>query len=109
MVTLRSILPVAIGLVLGSASMGRAQIDPNPRNLLQLGYDQGLPGRGPQSLYAYYYYNKPAFLHTNVGLRLAVAPVYFDGEIGFRQLTSRLTPMWALASAAAASAKIITR
>ena len=85
---LRRTLPVAIGLMLGSASMALAQIDPYPRSLLQLGYDQSLPGQGPQSLYAYYYYNNPEFLRTNVALRLAVAPVYLDGEIGFRQLLS---------------------
>lgn len=33
--------------------MARAQIDPYPRSLLQLGYDQSLSGQGPQSLYAY--------------------------------------------------------
>ena len=77
---------MAIGLVLGSASMALAQVDPNPRSLLQLGYDQFLAGQGPQSLYAYYYYNNPAFLRTNVALRLAMAPIYLDGEIGFRQL-----------------------
>lgn len=87
-VTLRRTLLTAIGLVLGSTFMTRAQIDPYPRSLLQLGYDQSLPGKGPQSLYAYYYYNNPEFLRTNMALRLAVAPVYFDGEIGFRQLLS---------------------
>jgi hypothetical protein len=69
--------------------MALAQIDPYPRSLLQLGYDQSLSGQGPQSLYAYYYYNNPEFLRTNVALRLAVAPVYLDGEIGFRQLLPR--------------------
>ena len=73
-------------VVLGSAAPALAQIDPNPRSLLQLGYDQSLSGRGPQSLYAYYYYNDPEFLRTNVALRLAVAPVYFYGELGFRQV-----------------------
>ncbi len=77
---------MAIALVLGDVSSALAQIDPYPRSLLQLGYDQSLSGQGPQSLYAYYHYNNPEFLRTNVTLRLAVAPVYFDGEIGFRQL-----------------------
>lgn len=77
---------ILIVLVLSSASMALAQIDPYSRSLLQLGYDQSLSGRGPQSLYAYYYYNNPEFLRTNMALRLAVAPVYLDGEIGFRQL-----------------------
>ena len=85
---LRRTLHVAFGLVLGSAHLGFAQIDPYPRHLLQLGYDQALSDQGPQSLYAYYYYNNPQFLRTNITLRLAVAPVYLDGEIGFRQLLS---------------------
>ena len=84
---------MAIGLVLGSASTVLAQIDPYPRSLLQLGYDQSLSGRGPQSLYAYYYYNNPEFLRTNVTLRLAAAPVYLDAEIGFPHL---LTPQTSL-------------
>ena len=85
---LRRTLSVAVGLVLSASSVAQAQIDPYPRSLLQLGYDQTLSGQGPQSLYAYYYYNNPEFLRTNMALRLAVAPVYLDGEIGFRQLLS---------------------
>lgn len=73
---------------LASAQVARAQIDPYPRNLLQLGYDQSLPGKGPQAVYAYYYYNNPEFLRTNIALRLAMAPIYFDGEIGFRRFLS---------------------
>lgn len=82
---------MAISWVLGSTSVSLAQIDPYPRSLLQLGYDQSVSSQGPQSLYAYYYFNNPEFLGTNVALRLAVAPVYLDGEIGFRQLLSPLT------------------
>lgn len=80
---------MAIGLVLGSAAPGVAQVDPYPRSLIQLGYDQTLSGTGPQSLYAYYYYNNPAFLRTNMALRLAVAPVYLFSELGFRQVLPR--------------------
>ena len=69
--------------------MAQAQVDPYPRSLLELGLDQTLSGTGPQSLYAYYYYNNPAFVRTNMALRLAVAPVYLYGEIGFRQLLPR--------------------
>jgi len=79
---------VAFALLLGSAFAVWAQIDPYSRNLLELGYDYSLSGQGPQSLYAYYYYNNPALMNTNIALRLAVAPVYFDGELGFRQLLS---------------------
>lgn len=79
---------MALALTLSSTLTISAQIDPYPRSLLQLGYDQSLSGQGPQSLYVYYYYNNPAFFGTNIALRLAVAPVYFDGELGFRQLLS---------------------
>ena len=65
-----------------------AQIDPMHRNLLELGYDGSLVGQGPQGLYAYYYYNQPDFLNPNTALRLAIAPVYFDGELGFKHLLS---------------------
>ncbi len=75
---------VAVSTVFG-------QIDPIHRNLLELGYDQPLMGHGPQALYAYYYYNNPAFVNTNMALRLAIAPAYFDSEIGFRHLLSPTT------------------
>lgn len=64
------------------------QVDPIDRSLLQVGYDQPLNGRGPQAVYAYYYFNRPDIAGTNVALRLAIAPVYFDGELGFRELIS---------------------
>lgn len=86
MITGRRTFFVAIGLALGSATTGLGQVDPYPRSLLQLGYDQPLSGTGPQSLYAYYYYNNPAFLRTNMALRMAVAPVYLYSELGFRQI-----------------------
>jgi hypothetical protein len=60
-----------------------AQIDPVARDLIQFGYDQAVEGRGPFSGYAFYYHNQPDFLRTNLTLRLAVAPVYFDSELGF--------------------------
>ena len=83
---------VGVGVMLGVAggpAMG--QVDPYERNLLQLGYDQPTGRQGPQGLYAYYYYNDPVLLGANTALRLAIAPVYVDGEIGFRQLLSHTT------------------
>jgi len=68
-----------------------AQIDPMHRSLLELGYDQPLSGQGPQGIYAYYYYNNPDFFKTNTALRLAIAPAYVDGEIGFKELLSPTT------------------
>lgn len=62
------------------------QVDPIHRNALQLGIDQPIDGQGPQGIYAYYYYNNPSIAGTNVALRLAIAPAYLDGELGFKQV-----------------------
>ena len=45
-----------------------AQIDPEHRELFQLGYNQPLEGRGPIAGYAYYYHNEPGFIRTNLTL-----------------------------------------
>ena len=83
-------LPWGSGLVmLLSLLTGMAQVDPKHRHLVQLGYDQPLSNHGPRGAYAYYYYNNPEIAGTNVALRLAIAPVYLDGELGFKEV---LTP-----------------
>src|SRR5258706_16224887 len=63
-----------------------AQIDPVKRDLIQAGYDQPLKGQSPLGAYAFYYHNQPGFLETNLTWRLALAPVYFDTELGFNHL-----------------------
>ena len=63
--------------------LASAQIDPAPRDLLQFGYNQAFEGHAPVAGYAYYYHNQPDFLRTNLTLRLAVAPVYLDSNLGF--------------------------
>jgi len=60
-----------------------AQIDPDKRELIQFGFDKGIEGAAPLEGYGYYYLNEPNFFHTNVTLRLALAPVYLDEETGF--------------------------
>jgi hypothetical protein len=60
-----------------------AQIDPFRRDLIQLGYNQPVEGHAPFAGYAFYYHNQPDFLRTNQTLRLALAPVYLDTELGF--------------------------
>ncbi|HUA67157.1 MAG TPA: hypothetical protein VMA13_01300 [Candidatus Saccharimonadales bacterium] len=60
-----------------------AQIDPVKRDLIQLGYNQAVEGHAPFAGYAFYYHNQPDFLRTNLTLRLALAPVYLDSELGF--------------------------
>jgi hypothetical protein len=74
---LAAFLPVCFG-----AGLAHAQIDPTKRELIQLGYNQPLQGHAPIAGYAFYYYNQPGFLRTNLTLRLAVAPVYVDSELG---------------------------
>jgi hypothetical protein len=71
------------GLALWLPLAAWAQIDPVKRDLLQFGYNQPLEGQGPLGGYAFYYHNQPDFLRTNLTLRLAVAPVYVDSELGF--------------------------
>lgn len=63
--------------------LASAQIDPAARDLVQFGYNQAFQGHVPVAGYAFYYHNQPNFLQTNLTLRLAVAPVYVDSELGF--------------------------
>lgn len=60
-----------------------SQIDPVRRDLIQFGYNQPLEGKEPVAAYAFYYHNQPDFIHTNLTLRVALAPVYLDSELGF--------------------------
>jgi hypothetical protein len=66
------------------APTARSQIDPVRRDLLELGYDRPLGGSPPVAAYGYYYLNRPEFLRPDLALRLVVAPVYADGELGIR-------------------------
>ena len=73
------------GLFLFAAfSSAFGQIDPEKRILIQFGYNQPIEGRGPISAYAFYFRNDPDFFRTNITLRLAIAPIYVDSEIGFK-------------------------
>ncbi|MGV3754693.1 MAG: hypothetical protein ACO1QS_04875, partial [Verrucomicrobiota bacterium] len=75
-----------IGLLLIAfhASTVFAQIDPEPRQLIQVGYNQMVTGKSPIAGYAYYYWNQPEFVRSNLTLRLALAPVYLDSELGIK-------------------------
>jgi len=64
------------------APRASAQIDPERRRLIQLGYDQGTSGPAPAGAYLFYYINQPHFVRKDLTLRLALAPVYVDGELG---------------------------
>jgi hypothetical protein len=76
---------IAMLLVPGLLWPGRAafgQIDPEARKLFQFGFNQPLQGASPVAGYMFYYYNQPDFYQSNLTLRLAVAPVYLDSELG---------------------------
>lgn len=74
--------------------LASGQIDPVKRDLVQIGYNGALEGHAPLSAYAFYYRNDPGFLqHTNLTLRLAVAPTYLDSELGISQLISEHTDL----------------
>jgi hypothetical protein len=71
------------GLVLVLPLVASAQIDPVARDLIQAGYNQAFEGHAPLAAYGFYYHNQPDFLRTNLTLRLAIAPVYVDSNLGF--------------------------
>jgi hypothetical protein len=75
------------------AGTAHGQIDPEKRRLLQIGYNQPLEGRGPMAAYGFFYYNQPHFYRTNLTLRLAVAPIYVDAELGISGLLGPNTDM----------------
>ncbi|MBI3851258.1 MAG: hypothetical protein HY298_13440 [Verrucomicrobia bacterium] len=77
-------LTLLLLLWVGFLPLAQAQLDPEKRQLIQLGYNQPLEGQGPIAGYAFYYLNEPNFHSSNVTLRLAVAPVYLDSEFGFK-------------------------
>ena len=70
-------------LILFAPFFASAQIDPVQRDLVQFGYNQAFEGHAPLAAYAFFYHNQPDFLRTNLTLRLAIAPVYLDSELGF--------------------------
>lgn len=70
-----------------------AQIDPEKRELFQLGFNQPIEGRGPISGYLFYYDNRPEFIRTNITLRLAIAPIYLDSELGFAHALGEQTDL----------------
>jgi len=86
-------------LVAGLASVmlvsipASAQIDPAPRQLLHLGVDASVTDSGPMGAYAFFYWNMPNVPTTNEVLRLVIAPVYIDSELGFQHLLGKNTDL----------------
>lgn len=80
---LRFFVFVLLFVFLKSFPVAHAQIDPEKRQLIHLGYNQPIQGQGPLAVYGFYYRNQPNFLsRSNLTLRLAVAPLYIDSELG---------------------------
>lgn len=77
----RWLAAIVVGLAVAPA---RAQIDPSRRFQLEGGYEQGFLQPGPGAPYFFVYLNRPNVLHSSTTLRLAVAPVYVDSELGVR-------------------------
>ncbi|HAV61884.1 MAG TPA: hypothetical protein DCY13_05925 [Verrucomicrobiales bacterium] len=80
-----------LALTAGGVFPAFAQIDPDKRQLIQLGFNHHLVGEAPLNAYGFYYFNQPGFWRTNLTLRLAIAPVYLDGELGIREALGRNT------------------
>jgi hypothetical protein len=80
----RLLAGITLLMLVGFAA--QAQIDPVPRQLLQLGVNSSLHDQGPMGAYAFYYWNMPNVPTTNEVLRFAIAPVYIDSDLGFKNL-----------------------
>lgn len=85
------VLSLLVLLVSYGTRLGYGQLDPEKRRLVQLGYNQHLEGRGPIAGYGFFYYNEPEFFKTNLAFRIAVAPIYVDAELGFKNLITQNT------------------
>lgn len=83
----------AVLLLLVGAQCVNAQLDPTKRELIQLGYNYPLHGHAPLSAYAFYYGNLPNFYKSNLTLRIAIAPVYLDSEVGLVSLLGEYTDL----------------
>jgi hypothetical protein len=81
-----NLLRILLVLTSFSTVQTRAQMDPESRRLIQFGFNQPVEGHSPISGYGFYYHNQPGFPSTNTTLRLAVAPIYLDSELGFSRL-----------------------
>jgi len=84
------LLPGFAALLLAGYT-AQAQIDPAPRQILHVGAESSLKGQEPMGAYLFYYWNIPHVIGTNEYLRLAIAPVYVDAELGFKSLLGEHT------------------
>lgn len=73
---------VLLAVLALAAAPARAQIDDSRRLLLEAGYEDGVANPGPSAPYAFLYLNRPRVAGPGSALRIAVAPVYADAELG---------------------------
>jgi hypothetical protein len=90
---LRRLYRILCACIAAATLTAHAQIDPEPRSFVHLGFNQPLKDDGPQAAYAFYYLNMPQVPATNMTLRLAIAPLYLDGELGFKGLLGENTDL----------------
>ena len=84
---------ILCGLIVAAGLSAYAQIDPEPRQLLHLGFNQSLHDDGPAARYAFFYWNMPDVPSTNEVVRLVIAPTYLDGELGLRGILGENTDL----------------
>ena len=84
---------VLLGVAISCPWNAFGQIDPVKRELVQFGYNAPLEGHPPLAAYAFFYYNQPEFLRSNLTLRLAIAPTYVDSELGIRHVLDENTDL----------------
>jgi len=85
--------PLAALLLCAAAAPALAQIDPEKRQLIQVGLNQALDRRGPLAAYAYYHLNVPNFFSPKRSLRLVLAPGYADSELAFAKALGAKTDL----------------
>ncbi|HVE14096.1 MAG TPA: hypothetical protein VNI01_11925 [Elusimicrobiota bacterium] len=79
-------------IALLAASDAAAQVDTARRDLIQLGYDRPLSRHAPVDGYVFYYMNRQLD-RKDMYLRLVVAPVYLDSELGIRGFMDKWTDL----------------
>jgi hypothetical protein len=78
-----------LAAVLLAAAPAKAQIDDAKRLLFEGGYEDSVGNPGPSSPYAFLYLNRPGIAGKGSALRLALAPVYADAELGLPNVLPR--------------------
>lgn len=93
-----STLAVLAAMLCLGAIPAFGQVDPTERRLLHVGYNQPIEGKTPIALYAFYLHNQTNFLREDWTLRAAVAPVWFDTQLGWKDALGPHTDLGLLAA-----------